>query len=193
MSLLIFNLWKQSPAPDVLTGPLQIPSLQEEIYIPLNPQNIAVDGPPLTVVQVTTELRIALYNFRNNDDDSLTVTLDVPQNADLTKKARVFLTYLPTNAGEIDFIIRVKGFKTGDPFGAAVSETQFNFSHIPTGANQWQSRVDLTGLNQQINLNPIESIVFQLIRDGINDANSGIVYPVSLVVQYFIIGQIIQP
>jgi len=189
MSLLLFNLWKQSTAPNVITQGFTVPSQQEELYIPLNPQNITVDGPPLTLVQVTTGLKIPLYNFRNNQNDSLTVTISIPQDADLTKKARVFLTYIAEDSAEIDFIIRVRGFITGDPIGAAESNIEFNFSHTPTGANEWQSRVDLTGVSQQININPIESVVFQLIRNGVGDINSNTVYPISLVVQYFIKGQ----
>ncbi len=189
MSFLLFNLWKQSPAPNVLVVGDTLPSEIQEVYIPFNPLNVIVDGPPLALKQVTSGLRLTLYKFRNNDDDSLTVTWDVPQNVDFTRLARVFLTYIPEAAGEIDFVIRVRGFETGDDVGAGESNIQFNFSHTPTGANEWQSRVDLTGALQQIQLNPIESVVFQIVRDGVGDTNPGDIFPVSLVIQYFTLGQ----
>lgn len=186
-----FNLWRTSPAPNVVVEGDQLPSEIQEVYIPFNPQNLTVAFPPLAVKQVTSGLRPTLYKLRNNDDDSLIVTWDVPANVDVAILARVFLTYIPESAGEINFIIRVRGFETGDPVGAGESNIQFNFSHTPTGANQWQSRVDLTGTIQQIQLNPIESVVFQIVRDGIGDANPGDIFPVSIVIQYFLNGQII--
>lgn len=182
-----FNLWRTGSSPVI------IPSHVEEVYIPFNPQNVTVAFPPLAVKQVTSGLRPTFYKLRNNDDDGLTVTWDVPQDVDDTKLAKVFFTYIPEAAGEIDFIIRVRGFETGDPVGAGESNIKFNFSHTPTGANEWQSRVDLTGASQQILLNPIESVVFQIIRDGVADANNGDIFPVSMVIQYFTIGQTIQP
>lgn len=186
-----FNLWRTSPSPNVLLKPLTLPSREEEYYIPLNHQNVIGAAPPLAIKQVTSGLRPTLYQFRNNDDDSLTVTWDVPQDADLTKKARVFLTYIPEDGGEIDFVIRIRGFSNGDPVGAGESNTQFNFSHTPTGDDECQTRVDITEVTQQILLNPIELIFFQIVRDGVGDANSGIVYPISLSILYFMKGEVI--
>lgn len=146
-------------------------------------------NPKILEQPITSTIDIPLYEFRNNNTDAVQITVTVGAEVDTGMCVALSLVYYSDDAGEIDWDIAYKFLKQGTAVGGGESNTEsFSVSTTPSAAGEWQTDVDLTGANNQVDISTLmagDDVAISIGRNGSTDTNSGVVFPATLVLKFF--------
>ncbi|KKL99487.1 hypothetical protein LCGC14_1813940, partial [marine sediment metagenome] len=147
----------------------------------------AVGQPAVEDIAFTSTINVPLLALRNSQSDSLELSFRIPDELDTSCKMEAKLDWLSDDSGEVDFIFRYYVMTDGTSVSSGDTDTaSVSTSITPTGADQIQIDDDITtGHTIDVStLNAGDLIVFELVRSGGVDTNSGKVYAVNISIDW---------
>ena len=143
--------------------------------------------PAIEDIAFTSTINVPLLAMRNSQSDSIELSFRIPDELDTSCKMEAKLDWLSDNSGEVDFIFRYYIMTDGTSVSSGDSDTaSVSTSITPTGADQIQLE-DIISNEHTIDVSTLSAgdlIVFELVRSGAADTNSGKVYPVNVSIDW---------
>lgn len=148
--------------------------------------------PAIEDIAFTSTTTIPLLALRNSQSDGLTFSFQLLQGLDTGNKLKVTIDWFTDNSGEVDWTLQYYIMTQGTVIGSGQSDTaSVDTSITPSAADALQTLDDISN-DHSIDISTLKAddlIVFELIRKGSSDTNSGKVYVVDAVVHYVLWSQ----